>query len=245
LVLADDGSFCISEDGFGLVGSYAIDAEHLTLRPTEEGLGEEAGSIDGDVITDPDGERWIRTEDAPACAESSIPSGTEAGPGAVGELAFTIRDVRWSGRFGDALGLLRSAHRSIGDLRAAPPRPVKGGSGTVSLTYPEPGYPGPVSGVGILLLPVPSGATPAQMVNATAHLGFALRGETKLLDEGEPVPLVLGQIVDVEGAGKLPAGHEGYIATWSTRGGDVVYAVLASSIRSLSQAIGVLALASV
>jgi len=115
-----------------------------------------------------------------------------------------------------------------------PAHPVAVGSGTVSATFPDPNYPGPVSGVSILVIRVPRSLTAAQLVDATAHLGFGLRDETKRLDPDEPVPLVVAEIVEVEGAGKLPAGHSGYLAIWSTRGGPAAFAVIADGLRSLT-----------
>jgi hypothetical protein len=233
LVLQEHGRFCFMEQGLVTVGTYEVHGTSLTLTPDVEGLGPQTGTIDGDVVTDPDGMEWVRsTEIDPSSCEAA----THASPlpSLLDELADQIASPGWPRDVDEAKGALERLPRSIGGYRAASPHPVGAGSGTIVATFPDPKYPGPVSGVSVLVLRVPASLTPSQLVDATAHMGFALRNETKRLDVDETVPLVVGEIAEVEGAGSLPTGHVGYLAVWSTRDGHAAYAVIADGLRSLA-----------
>jgi len=234
LVLEDDARFCLLAEGMTLGGTYEVDGTALTLTADGDHLGPQTGTIEGDVITDPDGEEWIRSADVDtgSCRNTTddamLPSLLDA-------LAEGISTAPWPSHVDDAAAALDRLPRVINGYRADPPHPVDVGPATVTVTFPDPAYDGPVSGVSVLVLRVPPSITAAKLVDATAHMGFVLGDERTHLDADEPVPLVLGRILEVEGAGKLPDGHDGYLAVWSRRGGHVAFAVIADDLRSLSE----------
>ena len=80
LELHEDGSFCLIEEDLGVVevsgtwsadgGSVSLTAETIvaggqtvTPPPSEATM---EGILEGDTITDPEGKKWVRTDDAEA-----------------------------------------------------------------------------------------------------------------------------------------------------------------------------------
>ena len=80
LELHEDGSFCLIEEDLGMVevsgtwsadgGNVSLTAETIvadgqTITPPPSEATEE-GTLEGDTITDPEGKKWVRTDDPTA-----------------------------------------------------------------------------------------------------------------------------------------------------------------------------------
>lgn len=59
MVLGRDGTPQVVEASGTVNGTYEISDTKITLKPSD-GLSSKTGKIQGDVITDPDGERWVK-----------------------------------------------------------------------------------------------------------------------------------------------------------------------------------------
>lgn len=59
LELNDDGTFFLKDLNMNVSGRYEISGSTITLKPGQ-GLSTKKGRIEGNIITDPDGEKWIR-----------------------------------------------------------------------------------------------------------------------------------------------------------------------------------------
>ena len=102
----------------------------------------------------------------------------------------------------------------------------------------------PLAGVEFLVLGNAPGVTAADMVNATAHLGFGLDEESSSTAGDEEFPRVIGHVVLLEGVGRLAAEDQGYLATWAPSAtSEVSYALLGTSEEALMTALEVLSAA--
>ena len=60
-LLKDDSTFVVHQSGSSFGGTYSVDGKTLLLTPTDGNMSL-LGSIDGRIITDNDGKKWIRQE---------------------------------------------------------------------------------------------------------------------------------------------------------------------------------------
>jgi zinc-ribbon domain len=61
LTLNSDKTFSLTEQGLTVSGTYEVTGNSITLTATSvQGLPPQTGTIDGNTITDPDGERWTK-----------------------------------------------------------------------------------------------------------------------------------------------------------------------------------------
>src|SRR5262245_5863535 len=167
IVLGEDGRFCVSEQGGAMGGTYEVEGDQITLKADRDPLGEAVGSIEGDVLVDPDGQRWVRTQDAPD--DCAVPGGDGAGVVSTGPVMSTLASVPWPTGFAGAVDALRSLPSEVGGYPASPGH-VVASAGTASVAFPDPGYPGPMSGVTIVAMRVPAEMTPGKVVGATADM---------------------------------------------------------------------------
>jgi len=59
LELGDDGSFLLNDLNMNVSGTYEISGNTITLKPGQ-GLSTKKGKIDGNTITDPEGQKWVK-----------------------------------------------------------------------------------------------------------------------------------------------------------------------------------------